>query len=161
MSNINDDISKLSLSELFGEDTDGDDDQPMDASSHQALEEESAGITTTTISMEELLNMSTEPPSEDLNAELEAEGEGTSALSGNNGPKPDANGDEAEGDDDGEDHRRSDEDETTCPPESANMEVVEKKWKPPLCNARISWKKHGQNMSFTRNSNQLSREVVG
>ena len=54
------------------------------------------------------------------------EGEGSNALSGKNGPNPDANSDEAEGDDDGEDHRGSEEDERTCPPESANMEVVEK-----------------------------------
>ena len=123
MSNINEDIEKLRLSELFGEDTDGNGDQSMGTSSHPALEDE-AGITTTTISMEELLEMDTEPPSDDLDAELQAAGDGTSALSGTNGPNPNAEGNEAEGDDDGEDRRRSEEDETTCPPGSANMEVV-------------------------------------
>ena len=96
----------------------------MGASSHQA--QDPAGITVTTISTEELLEMDTEPPSDDLDAELQAEGEGTGALSGTKGPDPNAEGDEAEGDEVGEDHRGSEEDETTCPPESANMEVVEK-----------------------------------
>ena len=125
MSNINEDIEKLRLSELFDENTDGGDDQSMGTSSHPALEDE-AGITTSTISVEELLEMDTEPPSDDLDAELQAAGKGSSALSGTNDPNPNAEGDEAEGDDDGEDRRRSEEDETTCPPESATMEVVEK-----------------------------------
>ena len=122
---IDKDISKLSLRALFGEESDdGDDDQSMGASSHPA--QDPAGITVTTISTEELLEMDTEPPSDDLDAELQAEGEGTGALSGTKGPDPNAEGDEAEGDEVGEDHRGSEEDETTCPPESANMEVVEK-----------------------------------
>ena len=68
--------------------------------------------------------MSTEPPPEDnLNAELDAEGEGVEALSGNNDPDLNAEGNEAEGEnpDGGEDHRRSEEDKISGPPESANM----------------------------------------
>ena len=56
-----DEINRLAgLCALFGEDSDGDGDHSMDASFHPALEEP-AGITTETISTEELLDLSTEP----------------------------------------------------------------------------------------------------
>ena len=71
---MNDEIQKLvGLCALYGEDMDDDGDHSMDASSLLLLDE-TVGIITTTISTEELLDLSTEPPTEDLKSECRTRG---------------------------------------------------------------------------------------